>query len=493
MAPGATPHANCDVAARAADDPVAVDDVIDTIGFGRFHVRLMLLVGLVFSAEALEIFLLTFIRDSVQRDLGGTSATLALLPTAVFFGMLVGSLVWGTASDAHGRRAALVGILVVQIIGGVLSSLAPSLLALILLRFIVGVGVGGGHIAPSLFMELLPRRGREKWVIVTYSFWSIGVLVLCFVAYLMRHCGWRALTLVCVTPYAVCVCMLPFVVESPKQLLLKGRADEALDVLRTIARVCGADVPDAPLQSVPAAESAGHTGLSYLKHIASVVWAPDVRRMTFVLWLIWMGVALSYYGVIMLTTASMLGSDDGASDAAKYGAVALSAAGELPAYVAMWYCARSYGRKVPLVVAPVISANVLLVSLLCHMHRAWLPGAAAIQVVCAFSVRAAMIFQFDLVYLYSPEAYPTEVRTAGTGACSAAARLATMVAPAVAYPLQEVSPVAPYIVFAGVLLCSAVAASQLPFDTRNRVLHDVGLGGADETTGTSEDATCAAA
>jgi MFS family permease len=95
-----------------------VDDAIAAIGVGRFHYRMLVLVGIIFGAEAMEVLLLTFIRDGVADELGGTAVTLSLIPAAMFTGMFVGALAWGIIADTIGRQRTLHWLVAVQIAGG---------------------------------------------------------------------------------------------------------------------------------------------------------------------------------------------------------------------------------------------------------------------------------------------------------------------------------------------------------------------------------------
>jgi MFS family permease len=450
----------------------------------------------------MEVLLLTFIRDGVARELGGTTVTLSLIPSAMFAGMFVGALVWGVVADTIGRRQTLNYLIAVQITGGACACVAPSLSFLILMRFVVGLGLGGGHVAPSLFMELLPARGREKWVIVTYAFWSVGAVVQCIAAYLLRDASWRVLTAVSVLPYVACVLMLRWCVESPKQLLLKGHVDEATMALRTVAMVCGKELPDdfvltsrtvgsdastAAASATQQSQQSQHVIFSLASHVRTatvlVCETPAMRWLSAVLWAVWMGTAFSYYGIIMVTTDAFIGGGsggggdgEGASMFQRYGSVTLMSAAELPFYPVMYWSAHLYGRKKPLVIWPLIGAAALLLFFALHTD-AEAAGSARnlLALLFAFLVRGAVLIQFQIVSLYSPEAYPTRVRTAGTGACSAMARIATAVAPFIAYPLHDASPAAPYWVFAATLVLSGAAALGIPFETKDRVLDDVAV------------------
>lgn len=65
---------------------------------------------------------------------------------------------------------------------------------------------------------------------------------------LLNSKGWRIMVLVSTTPYVLLLVLLPFVPESPRYLLVKGRVDAAQQVLHKVLRVCGKELPEGSLQ-----------------------------------------------------------------------------------------------------------------------------------------------------------------------------------------------------------------------------------------------------
>ena len=57
---------------------------------------------------------------------------------------------------------------------GVLSSFAPLFIWLLILRGIVGFGIGGAPQAITLYTEFLPQKQRAKCVIINNSSWCLG-------------------------------------------------------------------------------------------------------------------------------------------------------------------------------------------------------------------------------------------------------------------------------------------------------------------------------
>ena len=86
---------------------ISFNDAIQRVGFGRFQKKLMILCGLGWAADAMEILLISFALPSIGQEWNLSNAQKGLLSTAIFLGMLVGAYVWGRLSDKMGRKVGL--------------------------------------------------------------------------------------------------------------------------------------------------------------------------------------------------------------------------------------------------------------------------------------------------------------------------------------------------------------------------------------------------
>ncbi|KAJ3003746.1 hypothetical protein HKX48_001584, partial [Thoreauomyces humboldtii] len=154
-----------------------LDDVLDTIGFGRYQFTLLVLCGFGWLADNMWLQGIALILPHVQSQFGVSDGRIGLLSSAVFSGMLIGAIFWGTWSDHYGRRHAFNATLIISTVFGITAAFAPTFPVLCFLIFGLGIGVGGHMpVDGCLFVEFCPKKDRNYLALLSV-FFSIGSVV----------------------------------------------------------------------------------------------------------------------------------------------------------------------------------------------------------------------------------------------------------------------------------------------------------------------------
>jgi MFS family permease len=155
---------------------------------GRLTTGLLILEALI----AVEIMIVATILPAVQRDLEGlqlygwnyTALTLASLGAVPIAGRM---------TDRLGPRSVLGATIGFYVIGLVLAATAPSMLVLVIARFVQGIGGGGLYVVSlSTVAKTYPERIRPRVMALLATMWILpGLLAPPIGAVLAETVGWR--------------------------------------------------------------------------------------------------------------------------------------------------------------------------------------------------------------------------------------------------------------------------------------------------------------
>ena len=167
-----------------------------------------------------------------------TPGTLGLTVSVSLAGTILGSLICGVLGQRMGGREALRIMAFLYALSAIGCALAWNWDALMVSRFIGGVGIGGSSVlGPVYIAELAPARWRGRMV----GLFQINVVVGILLAYLSnyiiatQHLGaaqWRWEFGVAILPSTAFLLLLYGIPRSSRWLVTTNQTDEALQVLR---------------------------------------------------------------------------------------------------------------------------------------------------------------------------------------------------------------------------------------------------------------------
>jgi putative MFS transporter len=384
---------------------------LDAQPLGAFHRRLLFASGLGWMFDAMDVGLISFVLAVLVGEWKLHPSQVGFISSAGFLGMFAGALVAGLLADRYGRKPLFQSTLIIYSIGTGLCAFAGSLGALLGFRFLVGLGLGGElPVASTLVSEFSPARRRGLMIVMLESFWAYGWVLAALIGYLViPHYGWRIAFLIGAVPALYALILRRRVPESPRFLEEKGRAAEAEAVMRKVEGSSTQDsVKRAALVS-PAPLSRGRW-----RELFS---APLVRR-TIMLWLIWFGIVFSYYG-IFAWLPSLLRATYPLVTTFEYTLIITLA--QIPGYFSAAYLVDRLGRKATL------AAYLLLCAVGAFFFRK--AGSPAEILIWGCVISFFNLGAWGVLYTYTPELYPTRIRSSGAGSATAFGRIGGIIGP----------------------------------------------------------------
>jgi SHS family lactate transporter-like MFS transporter len=180
------------------------------------------------TLDSLDFFLLIFCVNAIASEFGRKPSDVL---SAVFLTQAfrpLGALVFGMLADHYGRRPILIFNILSFSVIELACAFAPSMSALLLLRALFGVAMGGEWgVGAALAFETLPKEGRGAFSGILQEGYALGsILASAAFAVLFPLIGWRGLFMVGASPALLVLYVQTRVEESPVWLAGAARRAE---------------------------------------------------------------------------------------------------------------------------------------------------------------------------------------------------------------------------------------------------------------------------
>ncbi|KAJ8763158.1 hypothetical protein K2173_025543 [Erythroxylum novogranatense] len=355
------------------------------------------------------------------------------LVQAVFFGgFMIGAGIFGHLSDSSlGRKGALTVVCIMNVVFGCLTALAPNYWVYLLLRLFTGISSGGtGLCSFVLATEPIGPRSRGVAGMSTFYFFSGGIALLSGIAYLVR--SWHALYIASSIPSILFVALiLPFVSESPRWYLIRGRASEAMKVMSSIAKGNGKHLPDNIILALDEEVNNDSTNgtqtdkeeletkQAVTGSLIDVIRSPVTRIRLFLAVFINFFFTTVYFGLSL--NAVNLGTN-------LYLTVLINAVAEMPAYLIIALLLDKTGRKPLAIGTQWFSGAFCLVASLMSNVGIW----KVLRMLCGVCGIFGSAGTYNLLFIYTTELFPTVVRNVALGVTQAA-QVGAILAPIIVF------------------------------------------------------------
>ncbi|EEK81360.1 metabolite transport protein yceI [Bacillus cereus ATCC 4342] len=388
--------------------------------------KLLGIAGLGWLFDAMDVGMLSFVMVALQKDWGLSTQEMGWIGSINSIGMAVGALVFGILSDKIGRKSVFIITLLLFSIGSGLTALTTTLAMFLILRFLIGMGLGGElPVASTLVSESVEAHERGKIVVLLESFWAGGWLIAALISYfVIPKYGWE-------------IAMILSAVPALYALYLRW------------------NLPDSPrFQKVEKRPSV-------IENIKSV-WSGEYRKATIMLWILWFSVVFSYYGMFLWLPSVMVLKGFSLIKSFQY--VLIMTLAQLPGYfTAAWFIER-LGRKFVLV--------TYLIGTACSAYLFGVAESLTVLIVAGMLLSFFNLGAWGALYAYTPEQYPTVIRGTGAGMAAAFGRIGGILGPLLVGYLvaSQASLSLIFTIFCGSILIGVLAVIILGQETKQREL-----------------------
>ncbi|MED4403821.1 MFS transporter [Metabacillus fastidiosus] len=349
--------------------------------------KLLGIAGLGWMFDAMDVGILSFVIAALKVDWGLSVTQMGWIGSVNSIGMAVGALLFGLMADRIGRKKVFIITLLLFSIGSGLSALVTTLALFLVLRFFIGMGLGGElPVASTLVSESVEAHERGRVVVLLESFWAGGWLIAALISYfVIPSFGWQAALLLSALPAFYALYLRLKLPDSPKFQAIKGKSEQREPMFKKIGQI----------------------------------WAKSYKKQTAMLWILWFSVVFSYYGMFLWLPSVMVMKGFSLIQSFEY--VLIMTVAQLPGYFSAAYLIERFGRKF-----------VLITYLTGTALSAYFFGNAeglALLLTSGIFLSFFNLGAWGALYAYTPEHYPTEIRGTGSGTAAAIGRVGGILGP----------------------------------------------------------------
>ncbi|MBG9817459.1 MULTISPECIES: MFS transporter [Bacillus] len=430
---------------------------MESVPFSRWHLKPRIIMGSATFFDAFDALSLAFVLPVLIGMWNLSPAQIGLLIGSGYIGQAIGAIFFGWLAERRGRVFSAKWTVFLMSIMSIACVFSGNFMALFIFRFIQGIGVGGEvPVAASYINELSRAQGRGRFFMLYEMIFPLGLMISAQIgAFVVPSFGWKWMFLIGGIGGLIVFVFFFMLRESPRWLISKGRLDEAERIIEEIEASTDKRMPVAKQVS-------SSTEKGDWKELFSTFY----RKRTLIVWGLWFSAYFVSNGLnnwlpSLYNTVYHLPVGDSLR------AASLTNILQTIGVFACAFLIDKVGRKRWATIAFVLT-GVLLTAL-------WISGANSPEsVIYLGSAAYGMMGTITvLLYLYTPEIYPTRMRVIGTAFATAWLRLASAIAPIMIGFILEVSGVSTiFILFASVTVVGAILAFKM-IETREKVLEDI--------------------
>lgn len=380
--------------------------LIDSSSLSKFHIKTSIaaaagmfcdgyLLGII--APSLPIFIKQFPISPLMQGLVGASTLI---------GVLLGALIFGRLTDKYGRKKLFILDLLIILIASLFNFFITDVIHLLILRFIIGLAVGGDHaIAPTVIGEFAPKKQRATLLSLLTVMWVIGYVCSFLIGLLITEASfgataWKWLLMSSSVPALIVLLLRWNTPESPRWLASQGRSDEALSVLKTYVN------SNAKLEDVLVDQTSNDGGFKE-------VFSSKYRNRLFFMCSIWLAQVIPYFAVFTFLPKILEGLKLGNSVT---GTLTIDLFLLLGSIAGLYFINKVGRRTFAITCYTILTVSTLLIG-----FGTGMPFFFILLCFSLFAFTSTAISPIDVIY--PTELFPTEIRATATGLCVSISRI----------------------------------------------------------------------
>jgi putative MFS transporter len=435
---------------------------MEQVPFSQWHMNARLVMGSATFFDAFNALSLAFALPTIIRLWHISPKQSGLLISASYVGQLAGALVFSALAENVGRirgTTAAIAIMSVMSFGCAMAGNFPVLLAC---RFVQGIGVGGEMpVAATYINELSRAHGRGRFFLLYEMIFPLGLMATGQIgAWTVPSFGWNSIFLLGGIPGLLITFLVARLPESPRWLISQGRFQEAEAIIEQIEASTSRRVPIAstpPAVAVPARAQPGN----WTELLSSIY-----RRRTLIVWTLW---AAAYFVANSLNNwmPSLYNGVYHLNLRQSLRAASMTNVAQVAVLLVCAFSIDRVGRRNWTVAAFILGGGTLA-------FLGIMGSQNVLSVMILGTLGYGIIGSINAVlYLYTPEIYPTRMRAIGTGLATSWLRIASAIGPALVGFLVDTQGIrSVFLMFAAVSLVGAIAATVM-VETSDRRLEDI--------------------
>ena len=435
---------------------------MEQVPFSGWHRNARLVMGSATFFDAFNALSLAFALPTLIRLWHISPKQSGLLISASYIGQLAGALAFSTLAEKVGRIRGTTAAIAIMSIMSFGCALAGNFLALLACRLVQGIGVGGEMpVAATYINELSRAHGRGRFFLLYEMIFPLGLMATGQLgAWFVPNFGWQSIFLFGGIPGLIVAYLVSRLPESPRWLISKGRLQEAEKIVEQIEASTTRRIPAVEkFRAAPALNSMQHGKWTELL-------STFYRGRTLIVWLLW---ATAFFIANGLNNwmASLYNTVYRLSLGQSLRAASMTNVAQVAVLLICAFSIDRVGRR-----NWTVSAFILGGGLLAYLGIAGARNSMSVMIFGTLGY--GLIGSINaILYLYTPEIYPTRMRAIGTGLATSWLRIASALGPALVGFMVGTSGIhSVFLMFAGVSVVGAIAATCM-VETSDRRLEEI--------------------